>query len=204
MSASQDPEASLRALAAEVKRVAPFRRGEEERLVDRIGDRDPSARERLMEGNLPMVMRLARERAGRGLSVGDLFQEGCVGLLAAIRDFPGSGESHFDRFAEARVGGTMDAALGGEAAQLEQERLLVQAAEDFDRTELRLARELKRKPSAAEIGRALEWSEERTEYVRQLVEDARRRHDEEILAYVDEAEIEPAPGLEEDGADKSA
>lgn len=201
MSSGHDPEASLHALDAEVKRVAPFAKGEEERLVEHIADPESSARERLLEGNLPMVLRLARERADQGLPVGDLFQEGCMGLLGAIRDFPESGAQDFDQFAEQRVGSSMDAALGGEAASVEQERLLVQAAEDYDRTELRLARELKRKPTATEIGRALEWSEQRTEYIREVVEDARRRHDEEILQYVDEPEIQPAPGVEDDRQD---
>lgn len=198
MSSGHDSEASLRALKAQVNRAAPFAQGEEERLVDHLADGDPGARERLLEGNLPMIMRLAREREDRGLPVGDLFQEGCMGLLGAIRDFPGSGEKEFERFAEERVATSMDAALGDEAAAIEQERLLVQAAEDYDRTELRLARELKRRPTSAEIGRALEWSTQRTEYVRDVVEDARQRHDEEILQYVDEAEIQPAPGLDDD------
>ena len=51
------------------------------------------------------------------------------------------------------------------------------------------------------MARKLEWTVERTRYVAQIVTEARRRHDEELLAYIDpetlviegdvEAEIDP-------------
>ena len=76
------------------------------------------------------------------------------------------------------------------------------AAEDYDRVELVLARELHRVPTEAEMAEKLEWTVERTRYVAQVVNEARRRHDEELLEYIDpeaidvdtdgEAEIDPS------------
>jgi DNA-directed RNA polymerase sigma subunit (sigma70/sigma32) len=63
--------------------------------------------------------------------------------------------------------------------------LLITAAADYDRVEMLLARELHRPPTENEIAEKLEWTIERTRYVAQIVTDARRRHDEELLAYID-------------------
>jgi RNA polymerase sigma factor (sigma-70 family) len=189
---------SLEALAAEVRRVRPLVAGEQADLLEHAGERDPGARARLAETHLAMVMRLARDRVGRGLPIGDLFQEGSVGLMAAIARFPSSGETDFERYAERLVGEAMDAALAGEAAAVEQEQLLVQAATDYDRVELKLARELRRKPTAVEIGKALEWSPERTDYVAELVDEARRRFDDDILRYLEPDHLDPG---EEPGED---
>src|SRR5919204_50138 len=189
---------SLEALAADVRRVPPLVDGEQADLLEHADDRDPGARARLAETHLATVMRLARGRAGQGLPIGDLFQEGSVGLMAAIRRFAGSDETDFDRYAERLVGEAMDAALVGEAAAVEQERLLVQAAADYDRVELKLARELRRKPTAVEIGKALEWSPERTDYVAELVDDARRRFDDDILRYLEPDDLDRGEELGEE------
>ena len=189
---------SLEALAAEVRRVRPLLAGEQVDLLEHADDRDPGARARLAETHLAMVMRLARDRAGHGLPIGDLFQEGSMGLMAAIQRFAGSGETDFDRYADRLVGEAMDAALAGEAAAVEQEQLLVQAATDYDRVELKLARELRRKPTAVEIGKALEWSPERTDYVAELVDEARRRFDDDILRYLEPRDRDPDEELGEE------
>jgi DNA-directed RNA polymerase sigma subunit (sigma70/sigma32) len=79
----------------------------------------------------------------------------------------------------------MDAAIAAEAAAVRDAELLVAAATDFERTELLLRRELHRPPAASEVAEKLEWTVERTQYVAQIVTDARRRHDEELLAFID-------------------
>jgi hypothetical protein len=48
-----------------------------------------------------------------------------------------------------------------------------------------LAGELHRAPSESEIAEKLEWTIDRTRYVAQVVAEARRRHDEELLAFID-------------------
>ena len=79
----------------------------------------------------------------------------------------------------------MDAAIAAETAAVRDAELLVAAASDYERTELLLARELRRAPNESEIAEKLEWTVERTRYVAQVVAEARRRHDEELLAFID-------------------
>ena len=51
----------------------------------RAGDR--AARQRLIEGNLRLVLSVIQRFMGRGENPDDLFQVGCVGLLKAINNF---------------------------------------------------------------------------------------------------------------------
>lgn len=48
---------------------------------------ESSARERLVEANLRLVMSVARRFLGRGRELDDLFQAGCLGLMRAIDRF---------------------------------------------------------------------------------------------------------------------
>src|ERR1700681_1643737 len=81
--------AELEALAAEVGRVLPLRPGEQKELLERIQrGPDEAAAARLLETWLGMVLKLPYTKRDRGLSIGDLFQEGSIGLLASIRAFP--------------------------------------------------------------------------------------------------------------------
>ena len=56
-------------------------------LLRRSKAGDRQAREELLEGNLRLVLSVIQRFAGRGESVDDLFQVGCVGLIKAIDNF---------------------------------------------------------------------------------------------------------------------
>ena len=56
-------------------------------LLRRSQAGDQAARERLIEGNLRLVLSVIQRFLGRGENPDDLFQVGCVGLLKAIANF---------------------------------------------------------------------------------------------------------------------
>jgi DNA-directed RNA polymerase sigma subunit (sigma70/sigma32) len=84
----------------------------------------------------------------------------------------------------------MDAAIEAEAAAVREGEQLVAAANDYERVEIMLRKTLRRAATDAEIAQKLEWTVERTRYVAQVVADARRRHDEELLAFIDPDSID--------------
>ena len=56
-------------------------------LLVRAQNGDCKARDRLVEGNLRLVLSVLQRFSGRGESMDDLFQVGCIGLLKAIENF---------------------------------------------------------------------------------------------------------------------
>jgi RNA polymerase primary sigma factor len=186
----EEDAAALEDLVRHVQMTRPLQAGEEEKLLERAASGDRPSEDRLVAGHLAMVIRLAGTRGEQGLSVADLVQEGSIGLLEAVRAFAGSGEPDLAHFAEAKVCAQMDAAIATEAAAVRDAQLLVNAATDYERTEILMRHELGRPPTEPELAEKLEWSVDRTRYVAQVVADARRRHDEEVLAFIDPDAIE--------------
>lgn len=180
-----DDDAVLRDLRRQASTAPPLRDGEEAALLTRSAGGDRSSQERLVAANLGMVIRLAEARGESGLPVPDLVQEGSLALVDAVRTFSTSGAPDFARFAEQKVRDQMDAAIEAEAAAVRDAELLVAAANDYERTELLLRRELHRDATISEIAQKLEWTVDRAQYVAQVVADARRRHDEELLEFID-------------------
>jgi len=97
----------------------PFGSAEQDELLRRAAGGDQASQERLVEAFMPTVVRMASARAEPGVPVGDLVQEGAIGLIEAIRTFSGSGEADFGRFAEAHIAAQL---TSDEAEQLELER----------------------------------------------------------------------------------
>ena len=152
---------------------------------------DAAAQREVFERQRPSIVRLARERGERGLSQEDLLQEGSLGLLAAMHEFAGGVEAPFESYAEARIGAEMDRALDEEQAAVREEQQLVADAVAFEAAELALRRELDREATPAELRERLGWTSERVDDVAAAVEDARRRHDEELLPFLDPDYFDP-------------
>ena len=180
-----DDAAAMRDLVRKASSQRPLEAREQEDLLRRAAEGDQAGQDRLVEVFLPTVVRLAAARREHGLSLPDLVQEGSIGLIEAIRTFSASGEADFAGFAESHITAQLDSAIDAEAAAVRETQLLITAAEDYDRTQLVLRRELHREPTEQELAEKLEWNVERTRYVARVVADARQRHDEELLAFVD-------------------
>jgi RNA polymerase sigma factor (sigma-70 family) len=186
--------ADVRALADEARHGSHPDPAEHGRLLEAASSGDHLARESLLNAHLDWVVSAAEERRGRGLSQGDLFQEGALGLMEAIRGFVPSGGIEFEAACQREIAQRMERALADEEATVRDAERLVQAAEDYERTEVVLRRELGREATNAELAEKLEWTVERTNQVGRLVDDARRRHDEELLEYLDPTGSDAAEG----------
>jgi DNA-directed RNA polymerase sigma subunit (sigma70/sigma32) len=180
-----DDSAVLQDLVREARLNGPLSAGELEPLLERSALGDRSSQDRLVAAHLNMVIRLAMERGEQGLSLSDLVQEGSIGLVEAVRSFTVGSEIDFSQFAEEKVGAYMEAAIAAEAAAVRDAQLLVTAAADYERTEVTMRHELGLEPTLVELAEQLEWTVDRTRYVAQVVADARRRHDEGMLVFVD-------------------
>ena len=60
---------------------------EKDELLRRIKTGDKAAMDRFVRGNLRLVLSIVQRFAGRGESMDDLFQVGCIGLIKSIDNF---------------------------------------------------------------------------------------------------------------------
>lgn len=204
---SEESDRHLRELVLEAARAPKPTASEREHLLAAAGEGDGPAAERLVKAGLEMVIRQAAARAGRGLPVDELVQEGSLGLVSAVRQFSSSGRKDYDAYAEEKVGAALEAALAEEEEAQKESRRLIADAEAFERAELIVARDLGRRPTDAEVGEKLEWIPERAHIMGAIVREARLKHDQELLSFIDPDqegldslidpdEIDPEDGLE--------
>lgn len=68
-------------------RLTVLTQAETEMLLRRAKEGDEAARQRLIEGNLRLVLAVIQRFDKRGECPDDLFQVGCIGLMKAISNF---------------------------------------------------------------------------------------------------------------------
>ena len=80
---------------------APLLTAEQERLLGTLitEKSDPSAREQLVRSNLRLVVNIAKKYGNRGLSLGDLIEEGNLGLIKAVDYFDPKRGTRFSTYA---------------------------------------------------------------------------------------------------------
>jgi len=74
---------------------------EEERFLGKlvVEENDPMAREQLVRSNLRLVVNIAKKYASRGMALGDLIEEGNLGLIKAVDYFDPDRGTRFSTYA---------------------------------------------------------------------------------------------------------
>ena len=74
-------------------------------LLRRAKEGDESAREKLIEGNLRLVLSVIQRFEKRGENPDDLFQVGCIGLMKAINNFDPTKQVKFSTYGVPMIAG---------------------------------------------------------------------------------------------------
>lgn len=90
---------AIRIKVRAVGRIPSLSAREERALAARGRRHDAAAMARLIQGNLPWVVSLARSHERPGRSLLDLISEGCEGLVEAVAHFDPSRDASFRVFA---------------------------------------------------------------------------------------------------------
>lgn len=86
----------------------PVLKGDETRqLLEKAQTGDEAAREKLISGNLRLVLSVVQKFANRGESMDDLFQVGCIGLIKAIDCFDLNQNVQFSTYGVPMIAGEL-------------------------------------------------------------------------------------------------
>ena len=77
------------------------------RLIELAQKGDQAANQRLVEGNLKLVLSVIQRFLGRGENPDDLFQVGCIGLLKAIANFDTTKDVRFSTYGVPMIAGEL-------------------------------------------------------------------------------------------------
>ncbi|MCK5527443.1 MAG: RNA polymerase sigma factor RpoD/SigA [Candidatus Latescibacteria bacterium] len=136
----------------------PLPSEQEIELAKRIREGDQKARDKLVQANLRFVVSVAKEYQNQGMPLGDLINEGNVGLIKAAERFDGAKGFKFISYAVWWIRQAILKAL----AATEERRMVplnrVGALYKISKASARLEQKMEKTPNAEDIARTLDMS----------------------------------------------
>ncbi len=150
---------SLDKYLQEIGEVPLLTPAEEIELAQRIKQNDQDALEKLTKANLRFVVSVAKQYQNQGLSLGDLINEGNLGLIKAAKRFDETRGFKFISYAVWWIRQSILQALAEQSRVVRLPLNRVGALNKIGKAYSALEQEFEREPSASEIAEQLEMTD---------------------------------------------
>ena len=154
VAASSGAADSLQLFLADVGRHKLLTAAEEVMLAKRIERGDPTAKRRMIESNLRLVVSIAKGYRGLGVPFLDLIQEGTLGLNRAVEKFDWRRGYKFSTYATWWIRQSVQRAVANHARTIRVPVHVVERQQKLSRASRRLEVELGREPTKEELAEA--------------------------------------------------
>lgn len=170
---TKEESAFLSMYMEDLEAITECDEAELEDLAGKIRNRDDIAKNRMVEGNLAFVVEIAKSYQGRGVLLGDLIQEGNIGLMGAVArletEEPGK---DVKGYIEQQIRGYLDLVLEEEYAENVTEKEAVIKVSRLSQAAKVLEEELGRHPNVDEVAEYMKISKEEVENILRLSKES--------------------------------
>ena len=164
-------EDSVRMYLKEIGQYPLLTGDDEVHLAKRIEKGDKSAKRRLVEANLRLVVSIAKKYIGRGLTLLDLIQEGNLGLQRAVEKFDYRRGFKFSTYATWWIRQAITRAIADQARTIRIPVHMVETINRFMRAQRELQQELGREPNNDELAKKLGIDMEKLEHIMKISQE---------------------------------
>lgn len=164
----EDP---VRMYLKEIGKVPLLTAEEEISLAKRMENGDESAKKRLAEANLRLVVSIAKRYVGRGMLFLDLIQEGNLGLIKAVEKFDYHKGYKFSTYATWWIRQAITRAIADQARTIRIPVHMVETINKLIRVSRQLLQELGREPLPEEIAKELDMPVERVREILKISQE---------------------------------
>ena len=164
----EDP---VRMYLKEIGKVPLLTPEEEIDLAKRMEMGDESAKKRLAEANLRLVVSIAKRYVGRGMQFLDLIQEGNLGLIKAVEKYDYSKGFKFSTYATWWIRQAITRSIADQARTIRIPVHMVETINRLIRTSRQLLQELGREPLPEELAKKLDMPVDRVREIMKISQD---------------------------------
>ena len=161
----------VRMYLKEIGHVPLLTAEEEVALAQRMEAGDESARHRLEEANLRLVVSIAKRYVGRGMLFLDLIPEGNLGLLKAVEKFDYSKGYKFSTYATWWIRQAITRAIADQARTIRIPVHMVETINKYIRISRQLLQDLGRDPTAEEVAKEMGLSTLRVREIMKIAQE---------------------------------
>ncbi|MEK7528915.1 MAG: RNA polymerase sigma factor RpoD [Patescibacteria group bacterium] len=162
---------SIRMYLCEIGKVKLLTAKEEIDLAKRIRRGDQTAKQRLAEANLRLVVSIAKKYIGRGLSFLDLIQEGNIGLFRAVEKFDPNRGFKFSTYATWWIRQAITRAIADQARTIRIPVHMVETINKLTHAQRRLVQELGREPLIEELAAEMDMDVKKVRHILKISQD---------------------------------
>jgi RNA polymerase primary sigma factor len=150
---------------------APLLNWEEEKTLARavMDTNDPQARDRLVRSNLRLVVNIAKRYSGRGLTLGDLIEEGNLGLMRAVDTFDTEHGVRFSTYSAWWIKQSIKRAILNNSQPIHIPTYMVELINQWRNSYAELEIKLGRAPSLEEMAGAMKVAIRKAQAIRDIV-----------------------------------
>ena len=158
----------VRMYLREIGKVSLLTAAEEVELAQRMEKGDVTAKQRLIDANLRLVVSIAKKYIGRGMLFLDLIQEGNLGLIRAVEKFDYRRGFKFSTYATWWIRQAITRAIADQARTIRVPVHMVETINKMVRISRLLVQELGREPTDEEIAKRMNIEPARVEEIRRI------------------------------------
>jgi len=161
----------VRLYLKEIGKIPLLSLKEEQILAHKIAEGSESAKKKLAEANLRLVVSIAKRYLGRGLSFLDLIQEGNVGLIKAVDKFDCTKGFKFSTYATWWIRQAITRAISDQSRTIRIPVHMVETINKVKKITAQLTHDLGREPSIKEISQKVELPTKKVRHILKIALD---------------------------------